>query len=89
MDILKLKAKPRELEAVRFSGSAAQAGEIIKWIEGNGGKARYLFERIELEVSRDEAALVAKGEWIIRTEDGTFTRRKHGQVTEHFQVVYP
>lgn len=66
----KLRAKPNEVEAVRYAGGKANAMEIVAWIRehSSSGTARYGFEMVELHLEKG-VVYVEVGQWVIHDEE--------------------
>lgn len=66
-----LRARPNEVEAIRFTGSKPNAMEVVSWVREHGGSARYAFERVELQLE-DGVKYVGDGYWITFDKENGF-----------------
>lgn len=72
---MKFRKKPVEIEAMLWDRNKVSSTrrEIIAWIEGHGGHARYITERDKIGILTLEGPTFASpGDWIIRGVKGEF-----------------
>jgi hypothetical protein len=71
-------ARPVDVEAVMWPGSASAAEPVLRWIGARGGEALYcgpecMTRGEHLQISRAGGVTpVYPGDWVVRGVDGTF-----------------
>lgn len=84
------RARPVEVQAARWDGTAAGASPIIDWVQRAGATATYTCSDVERCAEHDGDAphwikvedsdgqfFVHLGEWLVRDEHGRFDRYSH------------
>jgi len=90
----KFLSRQVEIEARYWDGSQQQAGEIIEWVEANGGIAKYVepnesgVHQAQIRVHTLEGIMAALEDfWIIRGTEGEFYPCKSSVFDRKYEKV--
>lgn len=89
---MKFRKKPVEIEARQWDPGAQSSTrrDIIAWIQGNGGHARYIAPENRIAILTLEGPHSASpGDWIIRGVKGEFYPCKPDIFTMTYEPVEP